>query len=700
LHHAVENPVGRPFRPSRDDLSMMAVGQTSPSGAAFAAQPRKSIDTIIVAAIPPVLFGLRVWVAVSLALYVAFSLELDRAYWAGTTAAIVCQPSLGASLRKAWFRLLGTAVGAVVVVILTACFVQNRFCFLTALALWGALCGLIASLLRNYAAYGAALAGYTALIIASDELASVGSNPVFMLAVTRASEIAIGIVSAGLVLAGTSKGDAPRRLTQQLVALSREIAGGIGETLQRPSREQSRSSGLRRALLQRVIALDSVLDETIGETPSFLRRLPAWQDLQKDIYVALAGWRLVVAHLERLSDTDNFPPADATLRLVGRSLETAAMQSGEAKNPSAHSDVQAACIAAIQALSSMPVVDRGEQSLLAVCRLLEAVLRYSKPAVRFRARAAGITYRDYDWAPLLNAARVFVTIGVAELIWIATAWPSGPEAIVFAGISVILFSPRADLAYPIAVAYLIGTCLAAVLAAILEFAVLPSVVTFAGFSFALAFILVPAGGLMKHWPQNPIFIAMVANLIPLLMPSNSMIYDPAVFYNTVLAILAGVGLTALFLRLIPPISPQHRADRLLASSLADLRRLAVEPSRSDEWEWETHLYRRLSAFPEGAGRRQRAELLAVVTVGTEIISANRNSRLTVPPVALEAVWKYVALGDIPATTVEIAELDEMLARMPADIVESLPMLRVRGSLMSVSQTLDQYAPVFSRRALQ
>jgi uncharacterized membrane protein YccC len=48
----------------------------------------------------PLLFGLRLWLSVCLALYVAFWLELDNAYWAGTTAAIVCQPHLGASLRK------------------------------------------------------------------------------------------------------------------------------------------------------------------------------------------------------------------------------------------------------------------------------------------------------------------------------------------------------------------------------------------------------------------------------------------------------------------------------------------------------------------------------------------------------------------------------------------------------------------------
>jgi uncharacterized membrane protein YccC len=90
------------------------------------------------AAGPPLLFGLRLWASVSLALYVAFWLELDSAYWAGTSAAIVCQPQLGASLRKGWFRMIGTLVGAVMSVVLTACFPQDAALFLGGLAAWGA----------------------------------------------------------------------------------------------------------------------------------------------------------------------------------------------------------------------------------------------------------------------------------------------------------------------------------------------------------------------------------------------------------------------------------------------------------------------------------------------------------------------------------------------------------------------------------
>src|SRR5712672_1092990 len=108
---------------------------------------RAAVDALCSAG-PALLFGLRLWASVCLALYIAFWLELDNAYWAGTSAGIVCQPQLGASLRKGWFRMIGTLVGGIAIVVLTACFPQDRAAFMVGLALWGAICALFATVLR------------------------------------------------------------------------------------------------------------------------------------------------------------------------------------------------------------------------------------------------------------------------------------------------------------------------------------------------------------------------------------------------------------------------------------------------------------------------------------------------------------------------------------------------------------------------
>ena len=229
---------------------------------------------------PMLLFGLRLWASVSLALFIAFWLQLDNAYWAGTSAAIVCQPQVGASLRKGWFRMLGTLLGAVVAVIMAACFPQDRIAFLTVLALWGAACAIVATLLRNFASYAAALAGYTAAIIASDQLGAVGglNGQAFMLAITRASEICIGIVCAGVVLGLTDLGGARRRLALLFAQLGIEIVTGFTRTLALAGAQFAETQALRRALVGRVIALDPVIDQSLGESSQLRYHSPVLQD--------------------------------------------------------------------------------------------------------------------------------------------------------------------------------------------------------------------------------------------------------------------------------------------------------------------------------------------------------------------------------------------------------------------------------------
>src|ERR1700741_2211033 len=155
---------------AEDDIG----GQGPAPGSWLLTRLSDAVSNAARAAGPPLVFGLRLWASVCLALYVAFWLELGNAYWAGTSAALMCQPHLGASMRKGWFRMIGTLVGAVAIVVLTACFPQNRAGFLIGLALWGAVCAFVATLLGNFASYAAALAGYTAAIIAGDELGATG----------------------------------------------------------------------------------------------------------------------------------------------------------------------------------------------------------------------------------------------------------------------------------------------------------------------------------------------------------------------------------------------------------------------------------------------------------------------------------------------------------------------------------------------
>ena len=98
-----------------------------------------------------------------------------------------------------------------------------------------------------------------------------------MLAVTRASEICIGIVCAGVVLAGTDFGGAQRRLAASFADLAAEIAGRFTRTLALAGPELPDTQTDRREFVRRVIALDPVIDEALGESSQMRYHSPILQ---------------------------------------------------------------------------------------------------------------------------------------------------------------------------------------------------------------------------------------------------------------------------------------------------------------------------------------------------------------------------------------------------------------------------------------
>lgn len=651
---------------------------------------------------PPLLFGLRLWASVTLALYVSFWLQLDNAYWAGTSAAVVCQPSLGASLRKGWYRLAGTFVGAIFIVQLTAWFPQDRVLFLVGLALWGGCCACVSTLLRNFAAYSAALAGYTAAIIASDQLGATGgpNGAAFTLAILRASEICIGIVCAGIVLAGTDFGSAPRRLAASFASLAAETTRRFVRSLTEAGSNFLNTQTVRRELLRRVIALDPVIDEALGESSQLRYHSPVLQTAVDGLFAALAAWRAVEVHLELL-------PKDQARREVAIVLSCLPVELQSVPEDATDwiadpISPRRACERAVRRLvasaghitpSLRLLAAQSAETLTGIARAFEAVaLLTDNPATKPIDRRVSADLRIPDWLPsLVNGARAFIAIGIVEIFWIIAAWPNGAFAITFAAITVILFAPRADQAYAAALSFVIGSTLAAAFAAVVAFAVLPRFQTFLGLSLVLGCYLVPTGALMAQSWQKFMFTAMTANFLPLLAPANVEIYDPAQFYNTALALVAGAGVAVLSYRLLPPLSSEFRARRLLASTLRDLRRIAADAVPEELEHWQRKINGRLSAMPDEVTPEERAELMAALFVGVSIIRLRRMGERLDLGGHVRAALDGFAHGDSRATIVQLDKLDKALAsRSDARI----PVLRMRGLILAISEAVSQHTAYF------
>lgn len=658
----------------------------------------------------PLLFGLRLWVSVCLALYVAFWLELDHAYWAGTSAAIVCQPSLGASLRKASYRMVGTAVGAVFIVALSAAFPQDRAPFLLGLALWGGVCTLIATILRNYASYAAALAGYTAAIIAADELGAIGgtNGQVFLLAVWRVTEIWIGIIAAGIVLAGTDFGSARRRLRDLFAAMIAEIGAGFSRAFSLPREMAEPARELRRRLLQRANALDTVIDEAIGELSEIRYRSGILQDALEGLFGSIGRWSAVANHLDLLPPDRADEDTAAVLKLIPPELHRALAAGDPAawirEAPSLR-ELSGKASAALYAMpASTPslrlLADSSARTLAYLSHALNGVAFLSDPIAALRW-SRGKQLRVPDLLPaLVNAVRAFLTIAAVSLFWIVTEWPGGASAIIFAAVGTSLLALRGDLAPATAVSFLIGTIITAALAAIVKFALLPQLETFLGLSIAIGLVLVPMGAMLAQPWQTGVFLAGTYNFIPLLSPANEMTYDTILFYNQSLAIIVGIAVAALAFVLLPQVSPPLRARRLLALTLRDFRQLAVKPGIPTVADWIGKLAARLSALPEQAKLVQFARLGTTLFTGTAIIQLRRVASKPGIAAALDPAFEAIAHGKSGLAIDLLAKADEVLSQPGNNEAGADIRIEARAGICLLSEALFRHGAYFDGRALE
>jgi len=652
------------------------------------------------------------WASVCLALYLAFWLQLDNADWAGTTAFIVSQPQLGASLRKGWYRMVGTLVGAVVIVVVTALFIQDRVAFLGTLALWGAVCAFGATVLRNFASYAAALAGYTAVIVAADTLGATGGpgTSVFMLAVMRASEICIGIVSVGVVLAGTDLGNARRRLATLIAALGAEIAGRFTGMLALAGGELLPTQPMRRDLTRRVIALDPIIDQAIGEASQLRYHSPTLQRAAHGLFTALDGWRAVAMRLERMPRDRARQEVESIRRVLPSELRFAPELGAPARWTEDPVDLQQACEAAIRALLAFPartpslrlLADQTARLLTGTAHILAGLALLVDAPGQPRRRDRGFKLSVPDFLPaFVNAARAFLAIGAVEVLWVVTAWPSGAVAILFTAVLVLLFSPREDAAYASAMAFTLGSAIGIVLTAIVKFAILPGLETFAALCAVLGLYLIPVGFGLAY-SQQPVALATLTAIgigfVPLLQPANQMTYDTLQFYNTALALFTGSAAATLAFALLPPIPVSLRTRRLLGFALRDLRRCAIAPSAPAPEEWERRMYGRLTALPEQTEPSQLGQILAALCVGSEVIRLRRMAfDLALDP-ELSLAFASLAQGSSATAQLWLARLDRRLATFAAVNVPAFQVLRARASILTISETVARHAAYFDSGA--
>jgi len=111
-----------------------------------------------------------------------------------------------------------------------------------------------------------------------------------------------------------------RRLAAVFAAISSEITGRFTDTLTAAGADFDDTQRMRWEFVRRVIALDPVIDEAIGESSQLRYHSPVLQRAVDGLFAALVGWRAVANHLVRLSDDEARRGTAAVLESVPQQL--------------------------------------------------------------------------------------------------------------------------------------------------------------------------------------------------------------------------------------------------------------------------------------------------------------------------------------------------------------------------------------------
>lgn len=579
--------------------------------AAFCAAVRALVRSLS----PRLLFGARLSASVCLALYITYALELQNSFWAATTAAIVCQPNLGTSLQKGRWRIIGTIVGALVMIAMLAEFAQQRYALAFCLAAWCGACGVAVVLLRNFASYAAALAGITAAIVFADTIADPTSA--FLLSLIRVSEICIGIGSTLLVILLTDFGAASRRLVDMLEDTARQLSTGFRATLAKPEEAAEQREG-RRGLMRTLGPLQLSTDAAMADSSYLRSRSGNLRLASARLMDAVLAWQ----QLARVETVPGGPVSGVRARLdaVVAHLDPRDLSGDPAR-------LRGACRQVLETIATIAPGDQQTTILADATRELAICLEATADSIALLngARAARKAFARRaivigDPLPaLLSGLRVFAAVAVAAAASILSGWPEGPLAIAFVAIATLIFGSAGDQARSLAADYTIGSFLMAAIGGVLYFGVLPSISTFPALAAMLVLVLVPAGFMQAGSWHPTLFLAMAIVSLPLLEIGNPVAYDPSGYFNTALAIIAGSATGLLFFIVLPGLSPQVRARRLLALSVRDVRRLAARARPGDGALWSELMTRRVEDLPPQASDDQARRLLALFSLGRAIV---------------------------------------------------------------------------------
>ncbi|KVN76905.1 FUSC family protein [Burkholderia ubonensis] len=610
--------------------------------------------------------------AALLAMGIAMQLEMSQPRTAMTTVFVLMQPLSGMVFAKSFYRVLGTAAGLVAALALGGLFAQQPELYMAGITLWVGGCIALAVRNRHFRWYGFVLAGYTAALIGLPSVMT--PQTLFQSALTRAAEVALGIVCSGVVSALILPLSSAKALMRSLNARHAKFVAFASAAL---------AGDIERGGFERRFA--DFVDEIVGfeanrafasfEDPHIRARSRRLARLNSEFMNACTRLHALHQLLKRLRESR----ADAVLAALAPHLDALARRlaalDGELKRGPARATgallelrrFHAALPKAARA-SRRDLEDHAAGGLLDFDTAVELTYRFVGEFLGYADTYASLDDDDHafersvtHYAVKTNTffvgftfLRTVVAVGAMSCFWIASEWPSGALAVIGAAIACALSStsPRA----PKFVAQMgAGAALATLVGYLFLCYVYPNIDGFPLLCAALAPVLgfgaflAMRPGLSGYGIGFAVFFCLLAG------PDNVIAYTPEVLINNGIALVVAMLACSIVFAVVFPTHMPWLTGRIAH----DLRRqvtLACEGASAglaQRFQSSTHdLMAQLRTLLVRRTRQHRDALrwmLATLEVGHAVIDLRDEVQAfsaTKPPQALRWTASIDAVLDM------------------------------------------------------
>ena len=522
-----------------------------------------------------IIFACKTFVAGMLALFISFELDLINPMWSIGTVLIIASPYSGMVSSKCIYRLVGTAAGAIIALLLTPHFINTPWLFTIILALWVGFALYISLLDRTPRSYVFMLAGYSTAMIVYNAITYVDSYNIFDIALARVLEISVGVISTAVVSATFFPVHVGAMIKQRVIKTLQDLENIFEKLISAQDTNQNYTQilGVITRDASDIHALAVHLAYEKGELQGMTKPL---QEMLHQVSLVVAN---LVAMSQRIKQLEQMPLTTLAPRLSQLRQQTLQFLNQE-KQLTADNLRDLPPQFELDFSELIAMASSEQKTVLAalkmdvrhfIANMLAVKLLWQQIQKGHKEIPSEITtittkypslHRDHGIAVRGGISAVLITFIVTGA-WILSGWKAGFMMAQMGAITACILTAL-DNPVPVLRIFIWGSIVSAGLVFIYAFGIFPHITHFWQLALVLFPIFLVAVSMMANQMLMPIGMVLGINTMMGLNLHNKYSMDAVSYLDSSFAMILGVLVSLIVIDLVRAVSPDTSATRILS----------------------------------------------------------------------------------------------------------------------------------------